>query len=153
MKPKFNIIFYSLLALLFLTNLSLILIKPSPYAHARLLMLSPSKGDRYFGRLLLWQTFVKAERWPQAQLLESQLNSTDLAYYQSIYYPQNLKKQLNQLTVKSKKSIEDYVKIAQIEQKLNSPADALSSMMKARDFDPIRPDLSAIFSQLQAQPL
>lgn len=150
MKLKFKIIFYSLLALLFFSNLSLILIRPSPYARARILMLSPSKGDRYFGRLLLWQTYVLAKKWPQAQLLESSLNSSDLAYYQSIYYPQNLKKELNQLTVKPKKTIEDYIRIAQIEQQLSDPKDALVAIEKARQIDPVRPDLTAIYWQLQS---
>lgn len=150
MKSKFKLIFSSLIVILFLSNLLLVTFFPTPYTRARLSMLSPSKGDRYSGRLLLWQTYILAQEWDQAKELSTQLNSVDLAYYQSIYLPANLKKELNQLTVKPDKNIEDYLRLAQLYQNLGDFPSALSVIKKARQIDPIRQDLAAIFWELQS---
>ncbi len=150
MKSKFKLILSSLIVVLFLSNLFLVIVFPTPYTQARLSMLSLSKGDRYSGRLLLWQTYVKAQAWDKAKDLSRQLNPIDLAYYQSIYFPANLKKELNQLTVKPDKSIEDYIRLAQLYQNLGDSSSALSAIKTARQIDPVRQDLAAIFWELQS---
>lgn len=107
-----------------------------------------SRGDRYFLLLQKWYFHAASDHWDQAAALESRLDPADINLYRLAYLPQNLKKQLNTLVVKSPKTADDWMAIAQIQSRLNRSRDALDSLKSALLTDPIRPDIEKVYFDL-----
>lgn len=145
-KFRFFIIIFLLFLCLF--NLYSSLFRPNQVLSYQLQMSSLSPGDRYYGRLSLWYYYAKKGDWVNAHLLESQLDSVDIAAYKNTHDPSQLKKYLNNLLIRSNKTVEDWLEIAQIQNLLGKKSEAVDSVNKARILDPIRDDISRIYYQI-----
>lgn len=104
-----------------------------------------SVGDRYIARLNRWYEMALENNWQQANKLESSLDQVDLKWFKDKYRPENLKKQLNELTVKTDKSADDWMKMAQIQGGLNNFEDQKNAIKMAHEKDPIRADIEKIY--------
>ena len=142
--------FFTIIFLLFLClfNLYSSLFRPNQGLSYQLQMSALSSGDRYYGRLSLWYYYAKKGDWVNAHLLESQLDPADLIAYKNTHDPSQLKKYLNSLLIKSGKTVEDWLEIAQIQNLLGKKSEAVDSVGKARTLDPIRDDISRIYYQI-----
>lgn len=146
MKPKF--ILFSILSLFSLLNLVLHLIHPNPLVSYQRQLYSLSAGTRYFARLQLWYTYARLDDWNNAAKLENRLNPLDIAQYKSDNHPLELKKRLNNLVIKPRKTAEDWLELARIQTKLNYLSDSLNSLSRAKQLDPVRDDITLFYSQL-----
>lgn len=143
-KP-FIILFLLVICIL---NLYLIVFHPNPILSSEIQMSSLSAGDRYYGRLSLWYFFAKNGDWLNASLIEPQLDYTDISVYKTSHDPAELKKYLNNLVVKSNKSVEDWLELSRIQSILGKTDAAGKSLLQAKKLDPIRDDISQIYYQL-----
>lgn len=129
-------------------NLYLTFFSTDPYLVARRRLMSPSVGERYYGRLSLWYLYAQKGDWSLASKLENKLDQADLINYKSTHRPQELRKTINRLVYKSNKTANDWVELARIQLILGQLQDATESITKAHQLDPIRDDISAIYYQL-----
>lgn len=143
-KLFISVILFLILAL----NLYFVIRFPSPIIKAKLAMSSLSKGDQYFGRLSLWYIFAKQGDWVNATRLETGLDPSDTIVFKKSHQPSELKKVINQLVVKPDKTTEDWIELARIQSILGKNDDALESITRAKNLDPIRDDISQIYYQL-----
>ncbi len=106
-----------------------------------------SVGDRYYAKLNLWYYFAKRGDWSNADKIEASLDPSDLLAYKKTHEPSELKKYINELTVKSNKSIEDWVELARIQNIIGKTVESKESLKRAYELDPIRDDISQIYYQ------
>jgi len=111
-----------------------------------------SKGDQYHNRLQLWHFFALKGNWAAAAALEPKLDQVDLIYLKSQLEPASLKNQLNNLIGKSAKTTDDLLEITRINLILGKNKEAIDSITKAYQADPIRDDISKLYYQLLSQP-
>ena len=104
-----------------------------------------STGDKYVSRLNKWYELGLSGNWEEANKLENTLDSADIIWFKEKYKPENLKKQLNELTIKSNKSADDWMIVAQIQNGLNNKNAEKQAIKNARDMDPIRADIEKIY--------
>lgn len=102
-------------------------------------------GDRYVNRLNKWYELGLSGKWDEASRLEKSLDSADIAWFKEKYRPENLKKQLNEMTIKVNKNADDWMIIAQIQNGLNNKDAEKQAIKNARDMDPIRADIEKIY--------
>jgi len=145
-KVKIFVIVFLLLLCLY--NLYSVIFHSSPVLSYQLQMASFSAGDRYYGRLSLWYYFAQKGDWTNAHLLESRLDPVDIASYKNSHDPAELKKYLNNLETKPRKTVEDWLELAQIQNLLGKGSEALESVSKAKALDPLRDDISRIYYQI-----
>lgn len=120
---------------------------PPEFLHHQILASSISKGDSYYGRLQLWYDFARVGDWDNAARLEAGLDPADLADYKKVNHPDELKKYINTLSVKPGKTVEDWLELARIQAVLGKTRDVTESLLKARNMDPVRDDLSRLYYQ------
>jgi hypothetical protein len=106
-----------------------------------------SKGSRYFSRLSLWYTLAAKNEWDRADKLEVNLDPADTITYKATHRPAELKKYINNLTLKPNKSVEDWLELARIQSILGKGDDAYTSISTAKSLDPIRDDIGQIYYQ------
>lgn len=138
----------TLIILIIGINFHFLFVSQNPYAVAKKLIYSLSAGDRYFGRLSLWYLYVKDNRLADAAKLEPKLDPVDTIVFKIQYFPPEIKKRLNELSVKKDKTTEDLMEIAILQAKLNKHQDALTSVSRAHDLDPIRSDIEKLYYEL-----
>ena len=104
-----------------------------------------SVGDRYINRLNRWYELGLAGKWEEVSKLEKTLDSADIVWFKEKYRPENLKKRLNELTVRPNKSADDWMKMAQVQGGLNDKEGEKLSLKNAHDLDPIRADIEKVY--------
>lgn len=146
MKFKLSII----LILFFVVILNIYSLKTKPDLYTRFkIQLSNIKGStNYLGRLGLWQSLVQSNDWDNATTLESKLNPEQVEKYKLSYLPQQLQIKLSQLNNQKIKTADDYLQLAQIQSLLGQSTQAIESIKKAHQLDPIRPDIDRLFYQI-----
>lgn len=138
----------SLLLLLSLINLILVFIHSYPVLSLKLQTYSLSSGQRYYSRLSLWYHYAQAGDWSSADNLEASLDPSDIFFYKVAHEPSELKKYINNLTVKSDKTIEDWLELSRIQYILGKTDSAGRSLLQAKNLDPVRDDISQMYYQL-----
>lgn len=146
MKYKLIII----VILLFLISVNLYSLRRTPDLYTRFkIQLSSLRGStNYLGRLGLWQLLVQNNDWDNAATLESKLNRDQVERYKLAYLPQQLQIRLSQLNDQEIKTADDYLKLAQIQSILGMSSQAIESIKKAHQLDPIRSDIDRLFYQI-----
>ncbi|MFA6007858.1 MAG: hypothetical protein WC784_04430 [Candidatus Shapirobacteria bacterium] len=108
-----------------------------------------SEGDRYYQRLQKWYVLANRGEWQEAGKVALKLNSGDIADFTQKNNEIQLKKRLNELTVKSLKGADDWMEIAIINYRLNLKDEAYKAISNAYKLDPIREDISKIYFTFQ----
>jgi len=104
-----------------------------------------SVGDRYVARLNNWYSLALENKWSDANKLEKNLDQADLKWFKDKYKTENLKKRLNELTVKINKNTDDWMEIAQIQRGLNDKTAEKQAIKTAHELDLIRSDVEKIY--------
>jgi hypothetical protein len=142
---KFKLIFFAILILVLGTNFYFLNSHPDIFTQAKISLSKINSSTSYLGRLKLWQLLVQDNDWVSAATLESDINPTQVASYKSDHQPSELKKKLADLQQKSDKNTDDYLKLAQIQSVLGYSSQAVDSIKKAHQLDPIRSDVDKLF--------
>lgn len=104
-----------------------------------------SVGDRYVNRLNKWYSLALENKWDEAGKLEKKLDQADLKWFKDKYKAENLKKQLNELTVKTNKNADDWMMIAQIQSGLGDKNAEKQAINTAHELDLIRTDIEKVY--------
>ncbi len=145
---KNKIIILVTLLLLIIANLYVSLKHPDIYTVSKTQLSSLKGSTSYLGRLNLWRLLVQSNDWDSAALLESKLNSDQVKDYKLSHQPQLLLDKLILLSSQDNKTADDYLKLAQIQSILGMSSQAIESIKKAHQLDPIRSDIDRLFYQI-----
>jgi len=104
-----------------------------------------SAGDKYQNHLEKWYWLVSEGKWDEAQKLEKNINPQDILWFKEKNKTEELKKTLNEMTVKNDKFADDWMKIAYIQKRLGKNDEMKESIEKAYKLDPIRKDIEKIY--------
>lgn len=102
--------------------------------------------NNFIGSLNLWYYFAQKNDWQNADKFDLHLNQTQ--NFKLSHQPEELRKKLNNLNDKKEKTPQDYLLLAKIQSQLGLNTQAVESVQKAHQIDPIRPDLSQLFYSL-----
>lgn len=108
-----------------------------------------SRGDRYYQRLQKWYILANKNKWTEAQKVAKGLKDEDTADFISKNRDEELKRRLNELTLKSNKNPDDLMEMAIIFYRLGKKDEAYKSISSAHSLDPIREDISKIYFTFQ----
>ncbi len=145
---KYKLIIIVILLFLISVNLYSLRRTPDLYTRFKIQLSSLSGSTNYLGRLGLWQLLVQNNDWDNAATLESKLNRDQVERYKLAYLPQQLQIRLSQLNDQEIKTADDYLKLAQIQSILGMSSQAIESIKKAHQLDPIRSDIDRLFYQI-----
>ena len=145
---KSKLIILVILILLIGTNIYLSLKSPDIYTKSKIQLSSIKGSTSYLGRLSLWQLLVQNNDWDNAAILESKINSDQVKNYKLLYQPEQLQNKLNQINNQETKTTNDYLQLAQIQSILGMSSQAVDSIKKAHQLDPIRSDIDRLFYQI-----
>jgi len=146
MKSKLSIII--ILSILIGLNFYLSKSYPDKYTQAKTSFSSLAGSTSYLGRLDFWHLLVQNGDWQNASLLESGLNQAQVTDYKLAHQPQELQKKISQLDINNQKTADDYVELAKSQSLLGENNQAIESIKKAHQLDPIRPDVDRLFYQI-----
>lgn len=104
-----------------------------------------SAGERYVARLNRWYSLAGLGKWAAANRVEKRLEQADTEWYKNRNKAEDLKIRLNELTVKSDKTADDWMEMASIQSRLLKTDEAKVSVKKAHELDPIRSDIEKIY--------
>lgn len=121
---------------------------PDKYTRAKTNFSSLVGSTSYLGRLDFWHLLVQNNDWQNASLFESGLNQDQVINYKLAHQPQELQKKIDQLTINNQKNADNYVELAQSQSLLGLNNQAVESIKKAHQLDPIRPDIDRLFYQI-----
>lgn len=107
-----------------------------------------SAGTRYYNHLQKWYYLALRNDWTHAQQLEKILDPADIVVYKTRYYPPEIKKRLNALTLKNPKTAFDYMEISRIYAQLGQKDQALLALSQAHNLDPIQPEIEKLYFEL-----
>ena len=134
----------------FLTLLTLIFFntyfsktKPDPLTKLKLQYFSSNGSSRFLGQLNLWYWFANQNDWDNAAKFESNLNQIHL--FKINNQPQQLAQRIEELQNKPNKDAQDYLLLAKIQSSTGQNQEAIQSVIKAHQIDPIRPDLDQLY--------
>ncbi len=150
-KRSFNyqLVFLGLLLSLVTLNFYFLASTPKDVLQAKILASSLSRGQSYLGKLKLWQIFVQHEDWRNAQVLAASLDPKDTTVYESLYSPDIIKSQINQLQYKTNKTPDDWIELAKAYYRLNDIKMTQSALSQAQSLDPLRDDINELIRSLQ----
>lgn len=155
MKQKLNnknhpIKIFTIIILFFIISLNFFISTRNPniFTQTKKQLFSFNSGDSYSGRLNFWRLLVQNNDWSNAAKLESKLNSTEISDYKFNYQPSELQNRANNLISKNNKSTEDYIELSRVYILLNQKQNAIDSIQKARQLDPLRDDIDRLFYSL-----
>jgi len=134
--------FLTLLTLIF-GNTYLSKTKSDPLTKLKLQYFSSNGSSRFLGQLNLWYWFANQNDWDNAAKFESNLNQINL--FKINNQPQQLTQRVEELQNKPNKDAQDYILLAKIQSSLSQNSQAVQSVIKAHQLDPIRPDLDQLF--------
>jgi len=143
MKSKLSIII--ILSILIGINFYFSQTFPDKYTQAKINFSSLVGSTSYLGRLDFWHLLVQNNDWQNASLLESGLNQEQVIDYKLAHQPQELQKKIDQIETTSNKTADDYIKLAQAQTLLGLNSQAVESIKKAHQLDPIRSDIDRLF--------
>jgi len=143
MKLKLPLILIILVILAF--NFYLIPQKPDKYSQAKTNLSSFIGSTSYLGRLNFWHLLVQNGDWVNAASLEDQLNPDQIIAYKLNHQPQELQKKIDQLDINNQKTADDYIELAKSQSLLGETDQALDSIKKAHQLDPVRSDVDRLF--------
>lgn len=146
MKNKIIILVTLLLLIIF--NLYVSLKHPDIYTVSKSELSSLKGSTSYLGRLHLWRLLVQNNDWDNATTLESKLNPDQVKDYKLSYQPQLLLDKLILLSGLDNKTADDYLQLAKIQSILGYSSQAIDSVKKAHQLDPIRSDIERLFYQV-----
>lgn len=146
MKFKLSIII--ILFLLVTLNFYSLNTNSDPYTQSKIQLSSLKGSTNYVGRLNFWRLLVQNNDWDNAATLESKLNPNQVENYKLSYQPQQLLAKLSQLTNQEIKNADDYVQLAKVQSLLGQSSQAIESIKKAHQLDPIRSDIDRLFYQI-----
>ncbi|MEK7527414.1 MAG: hypothetical protein AAB574_00150 [Patescibacteria group bacterium] len=109
------------------------------------LVVKISAGERYLGRLNRWYWLASQGKWTAAGKLEKRLDTADTKWYKNRNRAEDLKKRLNELSIKDNKSADDWMEMASIQSRLQKTNETKVSVKKAHELDPIRSDIEKIY--------
>ncbi|MPM30495.1 hypothetical protein SDC9_77045 [bioreactor metagenome] len=144
MKNKTIKIFCLLILLaLISTNIYFSKTKSDPLTKLKLQYFSFDGSSRFLGQLNLWYWFANQNDWNNAAKFESSLDQ--IHFFKSNNQPQELAQRINEIQSKENKDAQDYLLLAKIQTSLGLNQEAVYSITKAHQIDPIRPDLDQLF--------
>jgi len=143
MKLKLPII----LILIFIISLNFYFISNSPdkYTQSKSRLSSLVGSTSYLGRLDFWYLLVQNGDWSNAATLEDKLNFDQITNYKLSYLPQEIQKRIDNLDINNQKTADDYIELAKSQSLLGLSDQAIDSIKKAHQLDPIRPDVDRLF--------
>ena len=141
MKLKLSIIL--ILTLLITANVYFSKTKPDPLTKLKLQYSSLDGSSKFLGQLNLWYWFANQSDWDSAAKFESNLDQIHL--FKLNNQPQELSQKITELQNKTNKDAQDYLLLAKIQSSLGLNQEAVQSVVKAHQIDPIRPDLDQLF--------
>jgi hypothetical protein len=144
---KTKIIILIILLLILGTNFYFSKFRPDIFTQAKIQLSQFNGSTNYLGRLNLWHLLVQNNDWQNAATLESKLNQDQVKNYKLSYQPQELQKRLSNLQNNPQKSTDDYIEVARIQSILGFSNQAIDSIKKAHQLDPIRSDVDRLFYQ------
>jgi len=147
MKLKLPVI----LLLLFLLSLNFYFSQkhPDKYTQAKIDFSSLVGSTSYLGRLDFWHLLVQNSDWSNAVTIENKLNPEQVITYKLNHQPQELQKKINQLNINSQKTADNYIELAKAQSLLGENNQAIDSIKKAHQLDPIRPDVDRLFYSIK----
>ena len=119
--------------------------KTDKYTQAKINFSSPVGSVSYLGRLDFWHLLVQNNDWQNAAILESGLNQSQVTNYKLAHQPQELQKKISQLETTNDKTADDFVELAKSQTLLGLNDQAIQSIKKAYQLDPIRTDINRLF--------
>jgi len=143
MKSKLSIII--ILSILIGINLYLSQSSPDKYTQAKTNFSSLVGSTSYLGRLDFWHLLVQNGDWSNAATIENKLNPEQVITYKVNHQPQELQKKINQLNINDQKTADNYIELAKAQSLLGENNQAIESIKKAHQLDPIRPDVDRLF--------
>ena len=108
-----------------------------------------SKGERYYQNLQKWYLLANMGKWEEAGGLENKIVMEDIEEYKKQNKVEELKKRLNEITIKREKKSDDWMELAVLFYKLNERDRAFKAIENAYKLDPIREDISKIYFTYQ----
>lgn len=141
MKSKIFVIL--ILISLLVINVYFSKTKPDPLTKLKLQYSSLDGSSKFLGQLNLWYWFANQNDWSNAVKFESNLDQINL--FKSNNQPQQLAQKITELQNKENKDAQDYLLLAKIQSSLGLNQEAVQSVIKAHQIDPIRPDLDQLF--------
>ena len=143
MKSKLSIII--ILSILIAFNVYSSKTFPDKYTQAKINFSSLAGSTSYLGRLDFWHLLVQNGDWDNASFLENGLNQDQVTSYKLNHQPEKLQQKLDQMETNDQKNTDDYIKLAQNESLLGLNQQAVDSIKKAHQLDPIRSDIDKLF--------
>jgi len=141
MKFKLSIIL--ILTLLIAFNVYFSKTKPDPLTKLKLQYFSWDGSSKFLGQLNLWYWFANQNDWTNAAKFETNLDQ--IHSFKSNNQPQELAQRINEIQSKENKDAQDYLLLAKIQNSLGLNQEAIKSVTKAHQIDPIRPDLDRLY--------
>jgi len=115
------------------------------FTSAKIQLSQINGSSSYLGRLKLWYLLVQNNDWASASTLESDLNQDQIKNYKLAHQPSELQKKLTELESNSSKTPDDYLEIARFQSLLGLSTQAIDSIKKAHQLDPIRSDIDRLY--------
>jgi len=143
MKLKLPIII--ILALIIGFNLYYSQKYPDKYTQSKSKLSSLVGSTSYLGRLDFWHLLVQNGDWSNAATLESKLNSDQVTSYKLSYLPQEIQKRIDNLDINNQKTADDYIELSKSQSLLGLSDQAINSIKKAHQLDPVRSDVGRLF--------
>ncbi len=143
MKLKLSIII--ILALIIGFNLYYSQKYPDKYTQSKSKLSSLVGSTSYLGRLDFWHLLVQNGDWSNAATLESKLNSDQVTSYKLSYLPQEIQKRIDNLDINNQKTADDYIELSKSQSLFGLSDQAIDSIKKAHQLDPIRSDVDRLF--------
>ncbi len=121
---------------------------PDKYTQTKSDLSSFIGSTSYLGRLDFWHLLVQNGDWINAATLENKLNPDQVITYKLNHQPQELQKKIDQLDINNQKTADDYIELAKSQSLLGETKQAIESIKKAHQLDPVRPDVDRLFYQI-----
>ncbi len=121
---------------------------PDKYTQAKINLSSFTGSTSYLGRLDFWSLLVQNGDWNNAATLENKINQKQVADYKQNHQPQELLKKISQIEINHQKTADEYIELAKSQSLLGLNNQAIESIKKAYQLDPIRPDVDRLYYSL-----
>ncbi len=119
--------------------------KPDKYTQSKTNLSSLVGSTSYLGRLDFWHLLVQNGDWNNAATLENKLNPDQVTTYKLNHQPQELQKKIAQIDINNQKTADNYIELAKSQSLLGQNDQAIDSIKKAHQLDPVRPDVDRLF--------
>jgi hypothetical protein len=142
---KFKLPIILILTILIVFNFYSSLTSPDKYTQSKIKFSSFIGSTNYLGRLDFWHLLVQNGDWDNAASLENKLNQNQVADYKLNHQPEQLQKKIAQSEINDQKNADDYIELAKNQSLLGLNQQAIDSIKKAHQLDPIRSDIDKLF--------